>query len=113
MPVLRPSWPLIVVLACSAVIYLSTCFQPSLLNDADATHAQAAKEILQRHDWVTLHVNGVRYLEKAPLLYWLVAISYQLCGINQFAVRLPTAVAVVLLAWMLFTFGRWASSARI
>jgi hypothetical protein len=94
------------------VIYLSTCFQPSLLDDADATHAQAAKEILQRHDWVTLHVDGVRYLEKAPLLYWLVAISYRLCGINQFAVRLPTALAVGLLAWTLFLFGRWASAAR-
>src|SRR5918912_3405502 len=112
MPVLRPSWPLIFVLACSAVIYLSTCFQPSLLDDADATHAQAAKEILQRHDWVTLHVNGVRYLEKAPLLYWLVSISYRLFGINQFAVRLPTALAVVLLAWMVYAYGRCAYSAR-
>jgi len=109
---LRQRLPLIGLLAFSAVIYLSACFQPALLDDADATHAQAAKEMLQRHDWVTLHVNGVRYLEKAPLLYWLVAISYRLFGINQFAVRVPTALAVVLLAWMVYEYGRWAYSAR-
>jgi len=32
--------------------------------------------MLQRHDWVTLYANGVRYLEKAPLMYWGVATSY-------------------------------------
>ncbi len=109
---LRQRLPLIGLLAFSAAIYLSACFQPALLDDADATHAQAAKEMLQRRDWVTLHVNGVRYLEKAPLLYWLVAISYRLFGINQFAVRVPTALAVVLLAWMMYAYGRWAYSAR-
>ncbi len=109
---MRPRLSLIGLLAFSAAIYLSACFQPALLDDADATHAQAAKEMLQRHDWVTLHVNGVRYLEKAPLLYWLVAISYRLFGINQFAVRVPTALAVVLLAWMVYEYGRWAYSAR-
>src|SRR5712692_11299185 len=103
---------IILLLAFSATIYLVTSFQPSLLDDADSTHAQAAKEMLQRRDWVTLHVNGVRYLEKAPLLYWLVAISYRLFGINQFAVRVPTALAVVLLAWMVYAYGRWAYSAR-
>src|SRR5262249_272216 len=61
---------------------------------------------------VTLHVNGVRYLEKAPLLYWLVALSYRVFDTNQFAVRLPTAVAVVLLAYMVYAYGRWAYSAR-
>src|SRR5712691_602217 len=109
---LRQRLSLIGLLTFSAAIYLSACFQPALLDDADATHAQAAKEMLQRHDWVTLHVNGVRYLEKAPLLYWLVAISYRLFGINQFAVRVPTALAVVLLAWMVYAYGRWAYSAR-
>src|SRR5262245_17821343 len=112
MPLMRRRLSLIVLLAFSAAIYLIACFQPALLDDADATHAQAAKEMLQRHDWVTLHVNGVRYLEKAPLLYWLVAISYRLFGINQFAVRVPTALAVVLLASIVYAYGRWAYSAR-
>src|SRR5438093_4982693 len=101
---------IILLLAFSATIYLVTSFQPSLLDDADSTHAEAAKEMLQRNDWVTLHVNGVRYLEKAPMLYWLVAISYRIFGVNQFAVRFPLALAVVLLVWMIYVFGRWAYS---
>jgi len=47
---LRQRLPLIGLLAFSAAIYLSACFQPALLDDADATHAQAAKEMLQRRD---------------------------------------------------------------
>ena len=61
-------------------------------------------------DYVTLHINGVRYLEKAPLPYWSVAISYHLFGVNEFATRLPMALAVLLLgllaaAWARRAFG--------
>lgn len=109
---MRHRLPLILLLAFTAIIFISSCFQPSLLDDADSTHAEAAKEMLQRGDWVTLHVNGVRYLEKAPLLYWLVATSYRLFGVNQFAVRFPVAVAVVLLTWLIYLFGCWAYSEK-
>ena len=57
-------------------IYLAGMFTPALLDDADSVHAEAAREMVLRHDWVTLHVNGIRYLEKAPLMYWGVASSY-------------------------------------
>jgi len=58
-----------------------------------ATHSEAAREMLVRGDYVTLHINGVRYLEKAPLPYWLVALDFAFlacmnwrCGCHQ---RLP------------------------
>ena len=57
-------------------------------------------------DWVTLHVNGIRYLEKAPLPYWLVALSFRIFGFNTFAAHLPQAIAVLLLALLGF---RWAA----
>ena len=50
-----------------------TLFHPALLDDADSVHAEVAREMLLRHDWVTLYANGIRYLEKAPLLYWSMA----------------------------------------
>src|SRR5271170_4349325 len=56
-----------------AIIYMAGLSRPALLDDADTVHAEAAKEMLQRHDWVTLYANGIRYLEKAPLMYWGVA----------------------------------------
>ena len=96
---------IILLLICTAVFYLGTSFAPALSDTNDASHAIAAREILQRNDWVTLHINGVRYLEKAPLLYWLVAIAYRCFGVNEFAVRFPTMMAVLLLAGSVYVFG--------
>ncbi len=103
---------IILLLLGTAVFYLGTSFAPALSDTNDASHAIAAREILQRNDWVTLHINGVRYLEKAPLLYWLVAIAYQCFGVNEFAVRFPTMIAVLLLAGSAYVFGGWAYSKK-
>jgi 4-amino-4-deoxy-L-arabinose transferase-like glycosyltransferase len=109
---IRKSLPLTLLLSFTALIFLVTSFRPPLLDDADATHAEAAKEMLQNNDWVTLRVNGVRYLEKAPLLYWSVALSFRLFGFNAFAVRFPIVVAIVLLALVAYLFGKWAYSEK-
>jgi 4-amino-4-deoxy-L-arabinose transferase-like glycosyltransferase len=103
---------LILLAIIFGVVYLGSVFSPPLLDDADSTHAEAAREMLARGDYVTLHVNGVRYLEKAPLPYWLVAGSYRLFGVNEFAARLPTALSVLLLAWLGFIWGRRAFGER-
>jgi 4-amino-4-deoxy-L-arabinose transferase-like glycosyltransferase len=60
------------------LLYVSAAFTPPLLDDADATHAQAAQSMLATGDWVTLHVDGIRYLEKPPLPYWITAASLKL-----------------------------------
>jgi 4-amino-4-deoxy-L-arabinose transferase-like glycosyltransferase len=95
------------------LIYAPGLYRPALLDDADATHAEAAREMLARGDYITLHVNGVRYLEKAPLPYWLAALSYRTFGVSEFATRLPSVLAIllsVILAsvWALHAFGRRA-----
>ncbi len=88
-----------------AIIYGASLFSPSLLDDADATHAQAAQAMLRTGDWVTLHVDGVRYLEKPPLPYWITALSLRLFGDNSFAVHLPLALTVLGLALLAFCWG--------
>jgi 4-amino-4-deoxy-L-arabinose transferase-like glycosyltransferase len=90
------------------IIFFSALFSPPLLDDADATHAQAARHIALTGDLVTLHVNGIRYLEKAPLPYWLDALSFRIFGFNTFAAHFPQAIAVLLLALLGF---HWASRA--
>jgi 4-amino-4-deoxy-L-arabinose transferase-like glycosyltransferase len=85
------------------VIHFGALFSPSLLDDADATHANAARAMAQSGDWVTLRVNGLRYLEKPPLPYWLVATNYHLFGENVFSTHLPLALSVLgcsILAWV-------------
>jgi 4-amino-4-deoxy-L-arabinose transferase-like glycosyltransferase len=80
--------------------------RPPLLDDADALHAEAAGEMLLTHDWVTLHVNGIRYLEKAPLLYWSIAASFKIFGQYDWAARLPLALYALALFFLIFALGR-------
>src|SRR5580698_5914188 len=80
------------------ILFFASLFTPPLLDDADATHASAARHMALTGDLVTLHVDGIRYLEKAPLPYWLVALSFRLFGFNTFAAHLPQAIGVLLLA---------------
>jgi 4-amino-4-deoxy-L-arabinose transferase-like glycosyltransferase len=89
-----------------AVAYGSALFRPALLDDADSVHAEAAREIVLSHDWVTLHANGIRYLEKAPLLYWAVAASFELFGIHDWSARLPLALGVLALLVSVYFLGR-------
>jgi len=94
------------------LLFFASLFAPPLLDDADATHANAARYIAQTGDWVTLHVNGIRYLEKAPLPYWLVAVSFRIFGFNTFAAHLPQALGVLLLALLGYVWGERAFGQR-
>jgi 4-amino-4-deoxy-L-arabinose transferase-like glycosyltransferase len=81
-----------------ALIYLPGLASPPMMDDADSEHAVIAREMLQRHDFVTMHVNGIRYLDKAPLPYWIMSGSYALFGVSEFSARLPLTL------FALFTF---------
>src|SRR6202795_5252600 len=93
-------------------VYVGSMFTPGLLDDADSTHAEAAREMVVSGDYVTLHINGVRYLEKAPLPYWLVATSYKIFGVNEFSTRLPMVLSIMLLGLLAFGWGRRAFGQR-
>lgn len=96
----------ILLIFLSAVIYLGNAGFPALLDDADASHAMVSREMLQRHDWVILYMNGIRYLMKAPLHYWAVAMSYAALGQNEFSTRLPVALAMIGLVLLVNEFAR-------
>jgi 4-amino-4-deoxy-L-arabinose transferase-like glycosyltransferase len=94
------AWTLLLLVFLA--VHLAALFTPSLLDDADATHASAAQHMAVSGDWVTLYVNGIRYLEKPPLPYWMVAVDYHLFGYNTFAAHLPMTLGVLacaILAW--------------
>jgi 4-amino-4-deoxy-L-arabinose transferase-like glycosyltransferase len=90
------------------LIYFASIFTPALLDDVDTVHAEASREMVLRHDWVTLYNNGIRYLEKAPLMYWAVAASYEIFGVKEWSTRLPLMLAV--LALLLATYRLGAES---
>jgi 4-amino-4-deoxy-L-arabinose transferase-like glycosyltransferase len=99
----------LILIALWFLFYASfTLITPTLLDDADSVHAEVAREMLLRHDWITLYANGIRYLEKAPLLYWSMAASFKIFGVHTTAARLPLALTVLALAFAIESFARRA-----
>jgi len=98
-----------VVLAAAALIFLvSVISPPRLMDDVDAVQAQIARNMLASGDYVTARLNGIAYLEKAPLIYWMMAGSFRLFGVYDWSARLPLALGVLLLCWVTYRFARWA-----
>jgi 4-amino-4-deoxy-L-arabinose transferase-like glycosyltransferase len=100
------------VLILFALVYVGSLFSPGLQDDADSTHAEAAREMSVTHDYVTLKVNGNRYLEKAPLMYWVVSFCYLGFGVNEFATHLPVVLSMLLLVLLAMRWGRRAFGER-
>jgi 4-amino-4-deoxy-L-arabinose transferase-like glycosyltransferase len=105
------TWMLFV--AIFLAVQFASLFTPPLLDDVDASHAQVAQHMDESGDWVTMKLNGIRYLEKPPLPYWIDAALYRVFGQNVFATHLQNSLAVLGLAWLawLWTSRGWGSRA--
>lgn len=99
---------LAIVLLAATVFLGSIGSPPRLMDDVDAVHGQMARNMLSSGDWTIARLDGVPYIEKAPLLYWLIAICYRVFGIHDWAARIPVALAAVLLCWVVARYGQWA-----
>ncbi len=105
----RPRATLRLILALWFAFYCTfALLSPPLLDDADSVHAEVAREMIARRDPVTLYANGIRYLEKAPLLYWSMAGSMRLLGAKPAAARLPVSLFTLLLLLVTESFARTA-----
>lgn len=99
---LRPGWQdaLLFFAAFAALFFNLGSY--GLYEPHEAHFAGVGREMLLRGDWVTPHLNGAPYLNKPPLLYWMIATSYAIFGIHEWAARLPLALiglGGVVLAW--------------
>ena len=104
----------VIVVLFAAVVYLGCCLSPpGLMDDVDAVQAQIARNMLDSGDWVTARLDGVAYLEKSPMKYWMMAVSYMIFGVHDWSARIPLALSVVLLCWLTARFGAWAFSERV
>lgn len=103
---MKPTLAILLLLGIAAGIYIGNAPYPGLLDDADSSHATVSRAILERGDYVILYMNGIRYLMKAPLHYWAVALSYRLFGVNAFSTRLPVALSMVGLVLLIYSFAR-------
>jgi len=94
--------------AIFASVQFASLFTPPLLDDVDSSHAQAAQYFAEHSDWISAKVNGLRYIEKPPLPYWLSGALYKVFGENVFASHLPNALAMLGLAWLAWLWARRA-----
>jgi len=99
----------IIVAVIAGIIFVGSIFSPPhLMDDVDAVQAQISRTMVESGDWVTPHLNGIAYLEKSPLGYWLSAISHGIFGVHDWAGRLPLALSVIGLCVATLRFGTWA-----
>ena len=100
-----------IVVFVAALIYLGCIVSPpSLMDDVDAVQAQIARNMLESGDYVTARLNGIAYLEKSPMIYWLMAGSYAIFGgVSDWAARIPVALSAIALAWLVYRFALWGS----
>ncbi|MCX6594894.1 MAG: glycosyltransferase family 39 protein, partial [Acidobacteria bacterium] len=102
-----------VVLLVAAAVFLGCAVSPpNLMDDVDAVQAQIGRNMLVSGDWVTARLDGVAYLEKSPLIYWMMAVSYAVFGVHDWAARLPLALFTVLLCWVTARMAAWAFGNR-
>jgi 4-amino-4-deoxy-L-arabinose transferase-like glycosyltransferase len=97
----RPRSIALIVLAW-LILHIGCLFTPGLLDDVDSIYIEIARSMLLRHDFVTPMIDGIRFFDKPPLMYWLAAASMHLFGAYDWAARLP--LALLTLALLLATY---------
>jgi 4-amino-4-deoxy-L-arabinose transferase-like glycosyltransferase len=89
-----------------AFLFLYGLGQFGLIGADEPRYAQVAREMLERHDWITPTLGGQPWLEKPPLFYWQAMLAYSIFGVSDWAARLPSAVDATLLVLAVYFFLR-------
>ena len=84
------------------VLHIGCLFTPGLLDDVDSVYLEIARQMLVRHNFVTPYIDGIRFFDKPPLMYWLASGSMAVFGQTDWAGRLP--LALLMLALLLATY---------
>ncbi len=85
----------------------------AILDMNEGLYAEIAREMLSLGNFIIPHLNHVPYLEKPPMLYWLLASSYKIFGISPFAARLIPALASSVCCFSLVLFAKGINRLRI
>ncbi|HET7841503.1 MAG TPA: glycosyltransferase family 39 protein, partial [Terriglobia bacterium] len=87
---------LLAILAVGLVFFLIPGMRTApLLEPDEGRNAEVGREMLAGGDWITPHYNGYVYLDKPAPFFWLVAASFKLCGVSEWAARLPSGLAAL------------------
>src|ERR1700736_4807310 len=96
---------LALLVALAAVLHIATIGWGDLYSETEGQYAGAAREMLHAHDWLIPTNDGIPRLQKPPLLYWLIILSFKIFGVNTMAARLPIAAATIAAVALTFLIG--------
>ncbi len=113
----KPRTPMLFALGCAFMLFVNLG-AAALFEPDEGRNAERAREILLLGNWVIPHENFLPALDKPIFFYWLIAISYKLFGISEWSARLPSALAALGCAIVLYRFVRacrseWESVASV
>nr|WP_255699632.1 glycosyltransferase family 39 protein [Tychonema sp. BBK16] len=88
--------------AIASVAFVWNLGNIGLVDETEPLFAEAARQMTVRGDWITPYFNGDTRFDKPPLIYWLMALAYRAIGVNEWAVRLPSALSAIALTCLGF-----------
>lgn len=91
--------------ALIAFMYCARLGAGSLWDNSEPTYGEIVKEMLRTHDWLTLHYNFVPWFIHPPLWFWTAGAAAAVFGLNEFSLRLPSALAGLLTAYAVYRAG--------
>ncbi len=83
------------ILAVSWIAFLWHLGSTGLVDETEPLFAEAARQMTVTGNWVTPYFNQATRFDKPPLIYWLIALGYKIIGVNEWAVRLPSALSAI------------------
>jgi len=103
----QPWIQVLILLVFCSLLFILGVGRWDLWNPDEPRYAQVAKEVVDRGDWVLMHVNGNTYEDKPPLFFWLIALSSFLWqGFTSFSARFPSAFFSTLTVLLTFFLGK-------
>ena len=96
----------LILMVAGLVIFFYRLGVPGLMDPDEGRYAEIAREFFVLRDWGIPHLNLLPYLEKPPLVYWLTALSFKVCGFTELAARLPSAVSALGGVFLAYGLGR-------
>jgi 4-amino-4-deoxy-L-arabinose transferase-like glycosyltransferase len=102
----RTRTDLLLLAGLCAFLFFYGLAQFGLIGADEPRYAQVAREMWERHDWITPTLGGEPWLEKPPLYYWQAMLAYSIFGVSDWAARLPSAVDATLLILAIYFFLR-------
>jgi len=97
---------IILLVLVSAVFFFLNLGSVAIMEPDEGRNAEVAREILATGDWLTPHLDFIRYLDKPIFFFWAAAGSMKLMGVNEFAARFPSALSALIGVLAIYFLGR-------